>query len=146
MSWLHNELENIVNIHGKNVEKYLDNTTKLTHYIVHYVVSRKGNLTWSIALHSAKKKRQGWHACVCVYVYSKTPSGSLSTPAELPQFNWKMWTVRLRTEQLSSASRNQQCVISKTEDEFRGRAHLLIGPNDAEKSQKAQHVKFSRMS
>lgn len=74
-------------------------------------------------------------------VHSKTPSWSLSTPAEPLQFKWKMWNARLRTEQLSSASRNQQRVTTKPENEFRGWANLLIVPNDADKSKKAQHVK-----
>lgn len=84
-------------------------------------------------LYSAKRTRLAW---MCVCVYSKTASGSLSTPAELPQFKWKMWTRRLRTERRSSAHQNQQCGPAKTGDEFRRWTNMLIGLNDAD-----SHVK-----
>lgn len=105
---------------------------------MHYAVSREQNLTWFMPLYSVKReKKDKAGVCVCI---PNLLQGAFPLQLSSHRSSGKYGTRRLRAEQLSSVE-NQQCVTAKTENKFKGWANLLIGPNDADKSQKAQHVK-----
>lgn len=86
------------------------NTKALTHNIVQCVTSREQNLTWFMSLYSEKKKKDKTGVYVCI----PTLSGSLSTPAELPQFKLEMRNVKAQSEGAQQCESKISSVSLKT--------------------------------